>query len=289
MMQQKTFEGFDASVSNKAQLESQFIVPPFSVLDTRQGYWQERKRRWVSLGIKGEVGRDAKAYQVHDWMASHGGARAEGGGTSIFDPVLCELMYNWFCPEGGQVLDPFCGGSVRGLVASIMGLKYWGCDLRQEQIDANYTQIDLAGDSKPVWICGDALDKLREAPMSDFIFSCPPYGDLEVYSDDPRDISNMDYRSFIQALEAIVGLAVACLRPKHYACFVVGDYRDKQGYYHNFVSNTIECFLRAGMRLYNEIILVTAVGSLPIRITRQFEAGQKVGKTHQNVLVFKKL
>ena len=40
--------------------------------------------------------------------------------------------------------------------------------------------------------------------------------------------------------------------------------------------------------LYNEAILVTAVGSLPIRVGRQFSAGRKLGKTHQNVLVFVK-
>jgi hypothetical protein len=39
---------------------------------------------------------------------------------------------------------------------------------------------------------------------------------------------------------------------------------------------------------YNEIILVTAIGSLPIRAGRQFTAGRKIGKTHQNVLVFVK-
>ena len=39
-------------------------------------------------------------------------------GTSIFDPVLCELAYRWFCPPGGTVLDPFAGGSVRGIVSS---------------------------------------------------------------------------------------------------------------------------------------------------------------------------
>jgi hypothetical protein len=33
---------------------------------------------------------------------------------------------------------------------------------------------------------------------------------------------------------------------------------------------------------------VTPVGSLPIRAGRQFEAGRKLGKTHQNVLVFVK-
>jgi hypothetical protein len=29
-----------------------------------------------------------------------------GSGTSIFDPVLCELAYRWFCPPKGLVLDP---------------------------------------------------------------------------------------------------------------------------------------------------------------------------------------
>jgi ParB-like chromosome segregation protein Spo0J len=38
-------------------LAERFIVPPFSVLDARQGYWQARKRAWCVLGIKGEEGR----------------------------------------------------------------------------------------------------------------------------------------------------------------------------------------------------------------------------------------
>ena len=38
-------------------LAERFVVPPFSVLDARQGYWQERKRAWLSLGIKSELGR----------------------------------------------------------------------------------------------------------------------------------------------------------------------------------------------------------------------------------------
>jgi hypothetical protein len=42
------------------------------------------------------------------------------------------------------------------------------------------------------------------------------------------------------------------------------------------------------MGFYNEVILVTAIGSLPVRITKQFQAGRKIGKTHQNVLVFYK-
>lgn len=46
-------------------LSARFIVPPFSVLDARQGYWQDRKRAWLSLGIQSELGRGGKgAYPV---------------------------------------------------------------------------------------------------------------------------------------------------------------------------------------------------------------------------------
>lgn len=31
-----------------------FLIPPFSVLNAREGFWQERKRAWISLGIKSE-------------------------------------------------------------------------------------------------------------------------------------------------------------------------------------------------------------------------------------------
>jgi hypothetical protein len=64
--------------------------------------------------------------------------------------------------------------------------------------------------------------------------------------------------------------------------------RGPNGVYRNFVSDTIAAFQDAGAMLYNDAILVTAVGSLPIRVGRQFEAGRKLGKTHQNVLVFVK-
>ena len=38
-------------------LAERFIVPPFSVLNARQGYWQDRKRAWLALGIESEIGR----------------------------------------------------------------------------------------------------------------------------------------------------------------------------------------------------------------------------------------
>lgn len=210
-------------------------------------------------------------------------------GTSIFDPVLCELAYRWFCPTGGSVLDPFAGGSVRGVVASLCGFDYHGVDLSARQIAANEAQAhDICTTGKmPRWSLGDSKDLATIAPgMYDFVFSCPPYGDLEVYSDDAADLSVMDHAEFVAAYRRIVAAAVGMLKPDRFACFVVGDFRDAKGFYRNFVAETIAAFQDAGAMLYNEAILVTAVGSLPIRVGRMFESGRKLGKTHQNVLVF---
>jgi hypothetical protein len=216
-------------------------------------------------------------------------AQVEGSGTSIFDPVMCELCYSWFTAPGAAILDPFAGGSVRGIVASILGRSYIGIDLRPEQVAANEqqgVQICAGYEFPPRWICGDSAHVEMGDGEFDFIFSCPPYGDLEVYSDDPRDLSAMAHNAFVDAYRGIIARAVRALRSDRFAAFVVGDFRDASGFYRNFVGDTIAAFQDAGAKLYNEAILVTAVGSLPVRINGQWNASRKLGKTHQNLLVF---
>ena len=212
-------------------------------------------------------------------------------GTSIFDPVLCELVYRWFSPLGGLVLDPFAGGSVRGVVASFLGRPYIGVALRPEQVDANRAQGHIAKDPVPVWVVGDSreLVALLGDVQADLLFTCPPYFDLEQYSYEPGDLSNAeDYHAFLEAYRAIVKAGIGLLKSDRFACVCVGDIRDKKGLYRNLVSDTISAFQDAGAQLYNEAILVTAIGSLSIRVGRQFSSGRKLGKTHQNVLVFVK-
>jgi DNA modification methylase len=218
----------------------------------------------------------------------------EATGTSIFDPVLCEVCYRWFCPPGGAVLDPFCGGSVRGVVAALLGRRYCGFDLRPEQVEANQAQgaALCPAACMPEWFCGDSRETLPALAAAgtafDFVFSCPPYGDLERYSDDPRDLSTMDYPAFRAAYTEVVAAACRLLRPDRFAAFVVGDFRDRKGFYRSFPAHTVAAFEAAGLRYYNEAVLLTAVGSLPIRVGKQFEGARKLGRTHQQVLVFVK-
>jgi hypothetical protein len=39
-------------------LSDKYTVPPFSILDATKIDWQERKQRWMALGIQSELGRD---------------------------------------------------------------------------------------------------------------------------------------------------------------------------------------------------------------------------------------
>lgn len=273
---------------NELNLYDRFIVPPFSTLDARKGQWQERKRAWKDLGLKSEIGRDEALLGkgLHD-LAKNSASNLTG--TSIFDPVLCEVMLKWFCPADGMVFDPFAGGSVRGIVAAKLGYRYVGIDLRQEQIDANYANAKEIG-VETTWYCDDSLnaDQYIEDDTADFILSCPPYADLEVYSDDPRDISTMDYDDFLKAYRGIIAIVCRKLRQDRFAVFVVGDVRDKKGFYRNFVDDTKAAFRDCGMLLYNDLVLLEQIGTGALRAGRQFSALRKVVKCHQNVLVFYK-
>ncbi|MBI4962470.1 MAG: DNA methyltransferase [Desulfomonile tiedjei] len=299
---------------SKGSLAEEFIFPPFTVLNARTGDWQKRKAAWINLGIESELGRDVISCErtghtcaTEKLMDIKGGFGNQSlrAGASVFDPVLTELLLTWFCPRGGAVLDPFAGGSVRGVVAALLGLKYVGIDLSQHQIEANEAQWSTISASnyinnilgrclcqkpiKPQWICGDAEDsRVLLSEKVDFIFTCPPYGNLERYTDDPRDLSSMNKSSFFDAYRSIIADTISLLRDDRFACFVVGDLRDSRGNYWNLPGQTIAAFEETGACLYNEAVLVTQVGSLPIRVGKQFRTSRKLGKTHQNVLIFLK-
>ncbi len=229
-------------------------------------------------------------------------------GTSIFDPVLCELLYRWFAGKHSKVFDPFAGGSVRGVVAGLLGHKYRGVDLRKEQVEANRMQwagiaANLNADPDAVkWLHGDTkqfllqrrtqkmMGKCGDKPWADFILSCPPYANLEQYSDDPNDISNMTYDKFLSRYQYIIKHSLRMLKQDRFAAWVVGHVRDPKdpGMYSRFVRDSIDAFERCGVYLYNQIVLVTSIGSLPVRVNKYMRASAKVGPQHQYALIFVK-
>ena len=274
---------------HKNQLLKKFGVAPFSIFDTTSANRQDRKKMWLDTGIQSELGREGELAYNNKKLSS----LTNDTGTSVFDPVLAEICYKWFNIDGGTILDPFAWWSVRWIVAGKLWYHYYGNDLRQEQIDANKAQLNLIdkdnGEVDPVWTCWDSLNigKLLSDVEADMVFSCPPYADLEVYSDDPKDLSNMEYAKFKEVYSKIISETCNKLKENRFAVFVVSEVRWKGGNFYWFVQDTIDAFTKAGLKYYNEIILRNAYGTAPIRAGKSF-VNRKVIRVHQNVLVFYK-
>ena len=264
-----------------------FITTPSTLILTSDAQWQERKNIWKSR-IKSEAGRKKGLLGFSKYMTEDY--------TSIFDPVLAECLYKWFGIPNGTVLDPFAGGSVRGIVAGWLGMEYFGNDLSAEQIEENRKQAERNKDillKTPKWSIGDSAKIheiiAKEAPTDkfDMIMSCPPYANLEVYSDDPADISNMPYEQFLATYRQIIKDSCAHLKENRFAVFVVGEIRNHENTdLRGFVYDTIRAFEDAGLRYYNHAIVGNR-SNVCMRV-RGHMRNRKLVHAHQDALVFTK-
>ena len=265
-------------------LVDRFIVPPFSILDTRQGYWADRVRSWRGMiGDTGQARDDAKMLPAA-FVEKYGGRT-----ISLLDPVLSEVVVRWFMPEDGdKCFDVFAGDTVFGFVSSTLGKDFTGIELREEQAAFNNRRT---AEKTARYICDDGRNVLNhiKPETQDLLFSCPPYFDIEVYSDMENDASNQPtYKEFYAILDEAFSNAIKCLKNNRFAVIVAGDVRNKKdGTYYGFMDDIKQTFKRNGMELYNELILVNPVGSGGIRAARNMHT-RKVVKVHQNVLVFYK-
>lgn len=267
----------------KGSLVEKFTVPPFSVLDTRQGYWQDRKREWLRITgdlsetRDGEYGR-ISAESILDTI---------NGGTSNFDPVLAEIMFSWFARSGDKILDPFGGEQTKGVVAGELGYSYTGVEIRREQVDVN---TEATGKYKRVrYICGDSneLEKLLQGETFNMCFTSPPYYDLEVYS--KEDLSALGtYNEFMGQYANIFRQCYNLLQEDSFLVLKLGEIRDKRtGEYRAFIADNIKLLTDIGFKYYNELVLINSVGTGAQRVNRAMRT-RKIVKLHQNVLVFYK-
>lgn len=277
-------------LKDKNKLIASYIIPPFSVFDSKQGYWQTRKKEWLGyLEVTGGEGRDTNL--ISGGMEKLGAMAGGLTGTSIFDPVLCEAMYSWYSPEGGLIIDPFSGGVTRGAVASILKREYIGADVSSMQIAANRKILQDLGEDGAKYheVSGEKLYS-HLPKQADLLFTCPPYFDLEIYDkENPEDISNApSYEAFLARYRAILSPSYAHIKDGGYAIITVGNIRNDKGEMLNLVGDTITIMTEAGYTFYNECILATALGTAPVRASAHFSKNKKVIKTHQNVLFFAK-
>jgi len=242
--------------------------------------------------------------RVRDWKrltgeTGHDGARAESfrkdhdsvytATHSVFPAPLVEwILLRYGGAEGGRILDAFAGGPPRGLVSSIMGYEYHGYEIRQDQIDENVKVINDLKLKNVFYHHSDGTIMADTKGLFDCALTCPPYHDLEVYSDQEDDISNLSsYEEFNEAMRRCAHNHLPQMKPGAFVCIVVGPIRDKKtGELVDFRAHTVENFRDAGFIFWQEIILSKNFGSAAKRSTNSWK-GLKLVPIHEFLLVFR--
>lgn len=314
--ERKKREKVEREIANN--LRKNWVVPPMSVFDSRNGEWQDRKRLWRQLVDNRTIGegREETLYKSPEvrYPQLYADSREEreklgisfreyiekyatdedlkldgafAAGTSLFDPVLAEVVMKWFAPKGGKIIDPFGGEPTKGIVAGVLGFQYTAVEFRQEQVDTNRKACE--GYPNVRYFCGDSnnIDTIVEDTGFDLCFTSPPYYDLEVYS--KEDMSALGtYEELMQQYYNIFKKCVDKLKDKGFLVVKVGEIRNKKTtVYRNFVGDNITVFKALGLHYWNEIILVQPIGTAAMRAEKSMET-RKVQHVHQNILVFKK-
>jgi hypothetical protein len=241
--------------------------------------------------------------RVRDWRrllgeTGHSGARNETfradhnsiytSTHSVFPAPLMEMILVRYGGErGSHVLDAFAGGPPRGAVSSIMGYNYLGFDVSQKQIDENVAllkKLKLTG-AEYVRSDGRFLSIDRQF---DVAITCPPYFNLEQYSDQADDVSSLgSYSEFNGSMWCCAQAHRERMKPGAFVCIIVGLFRDKKsGELIDFPSHTVENFREAGFIYHQNIVLTKNFASAAVRAGNAW-SGKKLVPIFENLLIFR--
>jgi DNA modification methylase len=168
---------------------------------------------------------------------------------AAFPMSLAKQQISVYTRAGQTVLDPFLGVGTTLDACVALGRSGVGVEINPEYHAA--AQADLLAHPEQRVILGDAL-RLREhvEPESvDMVLTSPPYGNLlnkvkgafaykwrehstiaavsnpAPYSDNPRDIGNLTYEEYLEAITEVMRQTHGALKPGGYAVWVVKDFR----------------------------------------------------------------
>ncbi len=243
---------------------------------------KRRVRDWRRL--TGETGHDGTRNEV--FRADHDSIYT--GTMSVFPAPLMEMIIVRYGGEiGSTILDAFAGGPPRGLVSAIMGHKYTGFEIRQEQIDENEALLDRLKLTGAQYVLGDGRF-LDIDQQFDFGCTCPPYFNLEVYSDGGNDLSNLStYSEFNASMWCCANAYRERIKPGGFVAIIVGLFRDKKtGELIDFPADTVENFRDAGFIYWQNIVLSKNFASAAVRAGNSW-LGKKLVPRHENLLIFR--
>jgi DNA modification methylase len=177
---------------------------------------------------------------------------------AVFPVKLADRLIRIYSKEDDHVVDPFLGIGSTCVAALRANRRSSGIEISDEfsglaegWLQEECTQNKVRGRLKPHLYRGDALELILTC-LSDvqLTVTSPPYANfinrsvedrrkthktskiklennsrVRVYSNDPRDLGNLDYLSFLRACRRVLQDLLRVTKPGGYACWIVKDYR----------------------------------------------------------------
>ena len=289
-------------MSEQQSLFGSEVVDSFKTAKERYGIWPitvwdcdmcDPKTKELKKLI-GDIGQaragDGKVFFAGAWRETGTSAFYTGKAFGAFNPAVASWLLNCYAPKQGICVDPFSGGGTRAILSAKHGLDYKGCEIRQEEVDAVIDRCKKCEviDNVEIFRC-DARNASEYIKTADFLLTCPPYWNLEMYDGGEQDLSMIPtYEDFCKELEKVVAETSKILRPGAISCWVVGLHRDKNGHLMCMNHDVAEMHKRNGFWQKEEIVLsIKNTGSL--QRVGNFEKGNKfLIRTHEYALIFVK-
>lgn len=139
--------------------------------------------------------------ELTDWEIVRGlGIMGKLRAHTVFDNTAMRDVIARYGVEG--VLDPCAGWGERMATCIQMGVDYFGIDVNGKLADGYSRIVSEYGDEKRHWFCVADSATADVDGMFDAVMTCPPYGDLEAYTD--AGAENLDADGFARWWDAVV-------------------------------------------------------------------------------------
>ncbi|RMB00048.1 TRM11 family SAM-dependent methyltransferase [Hydrogenothermus marinus] len=236
--------------SYKKKSKFSYIGPDGEVYDIRNELNNLSGRKWLfflnSIEITNYPTTGKESYG-HELRKIH---------PSPKPPQLMKNIIEFFTKEGGWVFDPFMGVGGTLLGASLCRRNAVGIDISKKYIEVYKEVSKKLGLKEQITIVEDAknipliFEDLGE--FFDLILTDPPYCNMQArpktgdkakkrgkrfstpFTTNPRDIGNINYNAYLQALKEIIEKAVQYLKKRKYIVIFIKDLQPDKNH-HNML------------------------------------------------------
>lgn len=243
----------------------------------------ELKKIIGDFGQNRDVKKKAKSY---GYWKQQGRYRGSMDDISIFNPHLAQMILSAYAPVQARIYDPYAGGGTRGFIASAMKHEYTGVEIRQEEVSRIKKQ-QLALNQFFDIICANSSTYKPDRKFN-FSYTCPPYWNLEVYSDIKGDTSATDtYEEYLDLTKEALRNTHEALEEESLCVWVVGNFRDKSSNLVHLNGDIVRLAKEVGFELHDELVFWKKTTRDQIR-TPSFSANRRSVRVHEYIIIFKK-